>query len=384
MKDSDKILLDGLRSTVASDVPADHWEMVVKAVEDAGDIRLIDGYAATIVLGAIEKAKKKKKNKVQTVMGEFKEGKLESSSGKKVTNPKQAIAIALSEQRRAKKKVAKADEPVEESVEADDDMEKGRFASRSEAGRYAANMRWRGSVPQGGRAANEARMADNARRGKGSGNPARGGKSVPNEDARLRRVFMRWMDDDGPQTSAKDLQAMIDAKILKPEQLNNYDRALLGLPPQAKRMPLDSKQTGVEPAGNKEPFLDLTDIDPQGKLESKGEAQGTNSDSKRLSRIYMRWMDPDGPQTSASDLRAMIDAKILKPEQLNNYDRELLGLPPQAKRMPLESKGSTPRPSSNPRLRRAEDGKIIISGGSGDEIVVTDDEYDKLFGRTKG
>ena len=104
MKDSDKILLDGLRSSVASDVPADHWEMVVKAVEDAGDVRLIDGYAATIVLGAIEKAKKKKKNKVQTVMGEFKEGKLESSSGKKVTNPKQAIAIALSEAGKSKKK----------------------------------------------------------------------------------------------------------------------------------------------------------------------------------------------------------------------------------------------------------------------------------------
>ena len=35
-------------------------------------------------------------------MKEFKEGKLKSSSGQKVTNPKQAIAIGLSEQRAMK------------------------------------------------------------------------------------------------------------------------------------------------------------------------------------------------------------------------------------------------------------------------------------------
>lgn len=38
-----------------------------------------------------------KPSKVATVMREFKSGELKSSSGKKVTNPKQAIAIGLSE-----------------------------------------------------------------------------------------------------------------------------------------------------------------------------------------------------------------------------------------------------------------------------------------------
>jgi len=38
-----------------------------------------------------------KKSKVQKVLHEFKVGKLSSSSGKKVTNRKQAVAIALSE-----------------------------------------------------------------------------------------------------------------------------------------------------------------------------------------------------------------------------------------------------------------------------------------------
>jgi hypothetical protein len=44
-------------------------------------------------------------NKVRTVMKEFKSGSLKSSSGKKVTNPKQAIAIALSEAGKSKTKL---------------------------------------------------------------------------------------------------------------------------------------------------------------------------------------------------------------------------------------------------------------------------------------
>lgn len=48
------------------------------------------------------------KKKIAKVMSEFKEGTLHSSSGEKVTNPKQAIAISLSEARRAGKKKAEA------------------------------------------------------------------------------------------------------------------------------------------------------------------------------------------------------------------------------------------------------------------------------------
>jgi len=63
---------------------------------------------------AIKKAVKKKvavkkKDKVEKVMHEFKEGKLRSGSkkGPEVTNPKQAIAIALSEARKSGAKVPK-------------------------------------------------------------------------------------------------------------------------------------------------------------------------------------------------------------------------------------------------------------------------------------
>jgi hypothetical protein len=41
----------------------------------------------------------KNSGKVHKVMEEFKEGKLKSSSGKKVTSRKQAVAIGLSEAR---------------------------------------------------------------------------------------------------------------------------------------------------------------------------------------------------------------------------------------------------------------------------------------------
>lgn len=43
------------------------------------------------------------KAKIVKVMREFKKRKLKSSAGQKVTNPKQAIAIALSEAERSKK-----------------------------------------------------------------------------------------------------------------------------------------------------------------------------------------------------------------------------------------------------------------------------------------
>lgn len=53
------------------------------------------------------KESKKAKNKIRTVMKEFKEGKLHSGSkkGPVVTSPKQAIAISLSEARKRGYKV---------------------------------------------------------------------------------------------------------------------------------------------------------------------------------------------------------------------------------------------------------------------------------------
>jgi Family of unknown function (DUF6496) len=52
--------------------------------------------------------KRKGKAKVSKVMHEFKEGTLKSGSGKKVTNRKQAVAVALSEARKAGARIPKA------------------------------------------------------------------------------------------------------------------------------------------------------------------------------------------------------------------------------------------------------------------------------------
>lgn len=54
-----------------------------------------------------KKPTKRQKAKVSKVLGEFKGKDLKSSSGKRVTNPKQAIVIALSEAGISKKKKAK-------------------------------------------------------------------------------------------------------------------------------------------------------------------------------------------------------------------------------------------------------------------------------------
>lgn len=53
------------------------------------------------------KYSKKSGDKVEKAVHEMKEGKLKSSSGKKVTNRKQAIAIGLSEAREEGDKVPK-------------------------------------------------------------------------------------------------------------------------------------------------------------------------------------------------------------------------------------------------------------------------------------
>jgi hypothetical protein len=66
--------------------------------------RVIPAGAAARAMGGKKKTKvpktKKAKAKVKLVMGEYKRGQLKSSSGKKVTDRKQGVAIALSEAKR--------------------------------------------------------------------------------------------------------------------------------------------------------------------------------------------------------------------------------------------------------------------------------------------
>ena len=58
------------------------------------------------------KYSKKAQDKIEEVMHEFKEGKLKSSSGQKVTDKKQAVAIGISE---AREKGLKVPKPIKET-----------------------------------------------------------------------------------------------------------------------------------------------------------------------------------------------------------------------------------------------------------------------------
>ena len=75
------------------------WRCERKLIEDEMANTVVTDDVVTRKAG-----RKKATDKVSVVMHEFNTGKLKSSSGDKVTNPKQAVAIGLSEQRRAKKK----------------------------------------------------------------------------------------------------------------------------------------------------------------------------------------------------------------------------------------------------------------------------------------
>ena len=58
-------------------------------------------------MAATKKYSEKAQDKVGEVMHEFKEGKLKSGSGKKVTSKKQAVAIGISEAKEKGLKVPK-------------------------------------------------------------------------------------------------------------------------------------------------------------------------------------------------------------------------------------------------------------------------------------
>ena len=91
MKPTDRIILTRLRDGECQSVSDVHWGLVEKAVEEAGDIRNVTGYARTVLFDAITKA---------------------------------------------------------------------RFSSRSEAGRYAANMRWKGQGERTAGAKGDAKLSE--------------------------------------------------------------------------------------------------------------------------------------------------------------------------------------------------------------------------------
>ena len=86
--------------------------------------------------------------KVSKVMHEFKAGKLKSSSGQKVTNPKQAIAIGLSEAGLSKKAKGGAMKESKMMVKKEVEFMKKKGAPKSMVKHEAAEM---GAMKKGGK-----------------------------------------------------------------------------------------------------------------------------------------------------------------------------------------------------------------------------------------
>lgn len=80
---------------------------------------------------------KKASEKVEEAMREMKAGKLKSGSGKKVTNPKQAIAIGLSEARDAGGKVPPPERAAKKKTAAKKGAAKKRAAKKAPAKKKA-------------------------------------------------------------------------------------------------------------------------------------------------------------------------------------------------------------------------------------------------------
>lgn len=68
---------------------------------------LYDQFFIYLIENVMAKYSEKAGEKVEKTMHEMKEGKLKTGSGKKVTSKKQAVAIGLSEARKAGAKVPK-------------------------------------------------------------------------------------------------------------------------------------------------------------------------------------------------------------------------------------------------------------------------------------
>ena len=81
--------------------------MVCRMSESGLEFAEFNVQALKCKIMATRKYSEKAQKKIGEVMKEFKEGKLKSSSGKKVTDRKQAIAIGISEAEQAGLKVPK-------------------------------------------------------------------------------------------------------------------------------------------------------------------------------------------------------------------------------------------------------------------------------------
>jgi hypothetical protein len=197
MKPTDEIVLAELRKTVWADLDETTFDLVCKAVEEAGDIRNTSGYAMTLIEKAV--------------------------------------------------------------------VEKARFSSRSEAGRYAANVRWQsqGGAKKAPKASDRYKNMSNAElrnaRLKAERAQMLAADNGQGKDVELQQRILDRLDAEIAQRDSmipRDEQEQIDDKDL--EQRKFYaEKIKTGKPSAIANVIYDDiRRQGKKVPNNLEPYLD--------------------------------------------------------------------------------------------------------------------------------
>lgn len=270
MKLSDELLLKSLRADVLSGVADDHWDLVCKAVDDAGDIREVRGYARTVIFDAIEKF-----NPNHDELGQFTSGGAGASGGVNRTNT-------------------------------------GGVKRRS-AGRFGASEQMLGALND------ELTAYDNKKAGEAIL------EGLDDESTSILLESMQHEDDTTAFRMSNPYRAN-NAKVLLANLVAAQKWA------EEHKQYTGKLKAGVQPTTFTEPpkkdFLDTTDIEPD---MGTGAKSGKSSDAPTLDgmkvkqvkstpstvkRIMRALYDDDGPATSASEIADWVKSGDLKPSEV--------------------------------------------------------------------
>ena len=254
MKLSDELLLKSLRADVLSGVSDDQWVLVCKAVDDAGDIREVRGYARTVIFDAIEKF-----NPYHDEVGRFTSGGAGGAGG---AGSSRGGSLTASDNKKAFENTLQeldneSTSILRQSMQHEDDTTAFRMSNPYRANNakvllanLLAAQKWSEEHKQytgkliakqpfldttdieadmGTGAKDfldttdiEPDMGTGAKAGKSSNAPTLDGmkvKQVKSTPSTVKRIMRALYDDDGPATSASEIADWVKGGDLKPSEV---------------------------------------------------------------------------------------------------------------------------------------------------------------------
>ena len=250
MKLSDELLLKSLRADVLSGVADDHWELVCKAVDDAGDIREVRGYARTVIFDAIEKF-----NPNHDQLGQFATGGAGGLGGG-------AAAGRSGGRERSGKNVAEAMRKYPDLAPFADKVSKMPFVTEKDLDEMLPDYIAGKSIT-------------NAFRESDASPTARAGMSLSDIDAEMQNLSAK--NQSIVTNSRRFAEDSKEFRLSNPYRANTTEALIANL---------KMRQEGTAPK-TKQPFLDTTDIEPD---MGTGATQKINKPKNRAPRMN----DPAG------------------------------------------------------------------------------------------